>query len=444
MIKGVQDLGNGKYKMRVCAGYDDNGKQIKKSFTVTCNAKTPKGIEKELTALKIQYEKDLRDGKFTATEKELPLTFERYFKGEWQEKRSLMKCDDKTYSSYKESVERWALPLFGDKVLTEIKGRDITNLVVAMKNENLADATIRRQMAGIKLVFKRAYTDEIIESNPCDRVKADIPAQPKGKDNYYTESQTRVILDYLDKPYITTYNAFTRTTTGHKSKSEVVKEHTDTRYTPTQVQVLITLTMLTGLRHGECLGVTWNDINIDTDVPTVSVNKSISTMKNPDKDAKKRIIEIVKSPKTASSVRTIEIPQRCVAILKRWREEQEQYSKEVGSYWKGTTGDKFNDNWVFIQDDGTRMNYYSPLKMFKTVIEHYNATCENESDKLPVYDLHALRHSHGTTLALEGENILDISRRLGHADCNVTAKIYLHNRKENNTEIVNRLQEMYG
>ena len=44
--------------------------------------------------------------------------------------------------------------------------------------------------------------------------------------------------------------------------------------------------------------------------------------------------------------------------------------------------------------------------------------------------LHGLRHTHASLLILAGVDIATVSERLGHADANITARIYLHGSKE--------------
>lgn len=50
-----------------------------------------------------------------------------------------------------------------------------------------------------------------------------------------------------------------------------------------------------------------------------------------------------------------------------------------------------------------------------------------EDCNLPFLTLHELRHTYGTVLREKGVDIYSISKLLGHASIEVTAKIYVHN-----------------
>jgi integrase len=46
--------------------------------------------------------------------------------------------------------------------------------------------------------------------------------------------------------------------------------------------------------------------------------------------------------------------------------------------------------------------------------------------KLPRVTLHALRHSHASALIATGQDVVTVSRRLGHASPTITLSVYTH------------------
>jgi integrase len=46
--------------------------------------------------------------------------------------------------------------------------------------------------------------------------------------------------------------------------------------------------------------------------------------------------------------------------------------------------------------------------------------------KLPHVTLHALRHSHASALIASGQDVVTVSRRLGHASPTITLSVYVH------------------
>lgn len=62
----------------------------------------------------------------------------------------------------------------------------------------------------------------------------------------------------------------------------------------------------------------------------------------------------------------------------------------------------------------------------------YTSKIESEADEFAsiliekVVTFHALRHTHASILLSQGVQLLTVSRRLGHADANITLKTYAH------------------
>ena len=117
----------------------------------------------------------------------------------------------------------------------------------------------------------------------------------------------------------------------------------------------------------------------------LSVNKTRQKVKN----------EMVELPcKTASSVRTISIPDSIINLLKQYR-----------SSFKST-------KYIFENID-----YDAITAWFR----------EWEVKKgLPRIRFHDLRHTHATLLLYAGTDIKTISQRLGHANIQTTMDTYTH------------------
>ena len=131
----------------------------------------------------------------------------------------------------------------------------------------------------------------------------------------------------------------------------------------------VTVQLLTGLRVGELLAITPKDIDVKN--KTLSVNKT------------KHTSGIFTSPKTLSSVRTIEIDDKTLEILMRYINSSET---------------------VFATNIST-LNYN--LKNLKL-------------------STHMFRHTHVALLVEAGVPIKVISERLGHSKIDTTLDIYTH------------------
>ena len=131
----------------------------------------------------------------------------------------------------------------------------------------------------------------------------------------------------------------------------------------------VTVQLLTGLRVGELLAITPEDIDIEN--KTLSVNKT------------KHSSGIFTAPKTLSSVRLIEIDDITLEILMRYMSASET--------------------------------------LFDTTIQTLNQNLKNVK-----LSTHMFRHTHVALLVEAGVPIKVISERLGHAKVDTTLDIYTH------------------
>ena len=75
------------------------------------------------------------------------------------------------------------------------------------------------------------------------------------------------------------------------------------------------LLAFTGIRKGEALALTWNDV--DFNGRQLTINKTVAL------DERNKVLAT--SPKTPSSNRTISLDQRTVDILRQWRKDQTDF-----------------------------------------------------------------------------------------------------------------------
>lgn len=154
-----------------------------------------------------------------------------------------------------------------------------------------------------------------------------------------------------------------------------------------------------GTRRGEGLALRWSDI-----VGGVArIYRSLSQTKTG---------LVFKETKTAASNRYVEIPESVMAVLSRLREEQQVFRDQFGADYRTDL------DLVFCNPDG------SPLRP-DSISSEVSRLCRRL--KLPKgASLHSFRHTHGSHLLADGVSLLDVSKRLGHANVQVTATIYAH------------------
>lgn len=173
---------------------------------------------------------------------------------------------------------------------------------------------------------------------------------------------------------------------------------------------LFRLLAFSGMRKGEALALTWDDLNFTTN--EVRINKAISSGKN------NHIY--LKTTKTGEA-RTIKMDDKTMSILKDWKIKQKQDYLVLGF---NTMKPK---QLVF---SNTSNEYIQPTKTRKWIIH------VQQKYKLDKITTHGLRHTHCSLLFEAGASIKEVQDRLGHSDIQTTMNIYAHVTKKAKEEAI--------
>lgn len=162
------------------------------------------------------------------------------------------------------------------------------------------------------------------------------------------------------------------------------------------------LLAFTGMRKGECLALTWNDIDLTNQ--TVTVNKTLSVGMNSK--------QIVQPPKTLESYRTITLDDNTVSWLKKWKIDQAKTLLKFGH-------NAMRENQlVYCQCSKNKMYCLGkPATILKKVCNKHN---------FKIINIHGFRHTHASLLFESGAAMEVVRDRLGHTDIQTTVNIYTH------------------
>lgn len=160
--------------------------------------------------------------------------------------------------------------------------------------------------------------------------------------------------------------------------------------------------LYTGLRIGELLALTWNDI--DFAKGTLSVNKSCH-------DGKDGLI--IDKPKTAQSIRIIPLPQQLLPKLKALK--------------------AINHSSFIVANAGTPVSVRSYQRSFELLLKKLN---------IPHKGFHSLRHTFATRALECGMDVKTLSEILGHKNPTVTLNRYVHSLMEHKQDMMNRLGKL--
>ena len=154
-----------------------------------------------------------------------------------------------------------------------------------------------------------------------------------------------------------------------------------------------------GLRRGEIIGLRWPDIDLGQ--RRIEIRRSV-WQTNSRKGEK---------PTKGRRTRRVAISETFAERLTAWRAES------VGRLGADMTG------FVWPGRDGQSMDAHSPTQMTTRALTR--AGLVDGSGK-PLVTLHGLRHTCGSILLAHDVPLIVVSRHLGHANPNVTAKVYAH------------------
>ena len=408
-MASIQKRGDS-YRIVVSMGYDVNHKKLVEITTFTPDKNlTPKKKQKAIEDFAYEFEKKCRNHERLEGEK----TTLKDFIARWTAEKAQQELQPGTLEKYQAVIDSFILPALGHLKLSEIKPHTVNAFFVSLTKDGsrhdgklggYSKGTINKVSNVLSSILRTAVEWEAIERNPCDavRVKAEDSAE---KIKFFTPQQAAAFLDYISKPYTIRTKGHTRT--DDTGKQYTVGDYTSTKELPTQLKVLFSLAIYSGLRKGEILALTWDDVDFENN--TVAVTKAAAVVGGQ---------QIVKVPKTRNSYRLISIPRSITQQLQQWKLEQTRYRLKVGAYWQG-------DNWIFTQDDGRMMSYYTPYSALQDILTHYNAD-KAEADKLPMIPFHGLRHTKATLQIAAGTDVRTVSAILGHRETSTTMNIYSH------------------
>ena len=374
------------YRLVCVVGYNLQGRPIKKSKTVHCSKKEAK-IELA------KFVADVQKGMYVEG-KSLKFTD---FVEIWKRDYGSKELAPSTYKRYLGILESRIIPFFGHFRVDKIKPTDIMQFydllskdtqIVRRKDNNgkktgkpLSPKTILEHHRLLRAMLQKAVYWQMIVSNPAERVQAPKTKKPKRK--YYDDEQSKALISGL-------------------------MELTEEQF---KYKVAIILTIFTGVRLGELMGLEWDDINFREGI--VSINRSSQYL------ADKGVF--TKTPKTESSIRDVAIPDFVVSLLEEYKYWYDEQKYQYGELW-------VDSNRLFVQADGRPMHPSTISKWFEKFVAQIG---------LPVINFHGLRHTNATLLIAQNIDVSVVAARLGHAQITTTLNFYVHpiishNRKAGN------------
>ena len=325
------------------------GRRVRRSSGLKDNLKNRKLLEKEIIPDK---EKEINEGTFDPNKREKKvflfgeyalICFKRHVndRREHVSKRNLM------------NFNKHILPYFGKRRLDSIKSMELLD----WQNDKLKsykESSVKKFRAIFNQILRDALFEELIEKNPFAQV-----LKPKKQKMLETSSKVNPFsLDEVEDLI---------------SKADGYLKN------------FIAISAFTGMRPGELLALTWDDINFENEM--ISIDKT-------------RLHGKDGLPKTKASNREIEM----LPIVKKYLVEQYSLTKDNVNHQVFSTLSK--------------KQFYS----CDSIASRFKKLLSKDDNRY----LYQLRHTFASIMMNEGEDIYWVSQMMGHEHIDITLKTYTH------------------
>lgn len=348
------------WEARYTAGYDPGtGKQIQRTIT----GKTQKEVAQKLKAATAAID----SGTYIAPSKQTV--------GEWLDTWAdtyLGGVKPFTVASYKTQIKNHIKPAMGAVRLEALDTPTIQRFYNELGKERdgkpgLSPKTVKNIHGVLHKALQQAISAGLIRYNPADACT--LPRIEKADIHPLDELETK---DFL----------------------AAIKGH--------EFETLYTVTLFTGMREGEALGLSWDCVNFTAG--TILIRQQLQ------KEKKKGGAYVLVSLKN-DKPRSISPAPWVMDILRKHRAAQAAAQLRAGALWRNP------DNLVFTNEIGGHLVAWTVTKKFKRIVAGIGR---------PDARFHDLRHSYAVAAIRSGDDIKTVQDNLGHATASFTLDVYGH------------------
>ncbi|MDE6997350.1 MAG: site-specific integrase [Oscillospiraceae bacterium] len=364
----IRQRPDGRWEARFTVGRDPGtGKQIQRSVY----GSTQKEVRQKLA----RAVADLDSGIYQAPNK--------IKVSEWMQEWLATFCDGKvkplTMQTYSGLIRNHINPAIGAMELQAVKGTHIQKLYNSMIKAGLSGKLVQNVSAVLHKALNTAIKQEIIRANPCDG--AERPKVERREIKPLSDSEIPLFLAAIDNSPMC--NAYA-------------------------------LCLFAGLREGECLGLSWKQVDFQRGRITISQQ----LQQNKAGGCQYFLAPTTKSGKP----RTIEPPPIAFEYLRA------ENRLKAGPAWSN------QDDLVFTNELGRHYVILTFYKNFKKI-----AASIGRPDARP----HDLRHTAATVAIASGADIKSVQDLLGHATASFTLNVYAHTSEQMMKDTAARMQSYY-
>ncbi|MEG0517008.1 MAG: site-specific integrase [Cetobacterium sp.] len=348
---------------------DKNGTWVSRFYYTTYTGEKKQSFKRGFKTKKeaLEYEREFLSTKnFTSD-----ITFRKLAELYLNDIKNRIK--ETTFLSKQGIIEDKILPIFADKYIEEITPvivRQFQNELLSYKNKDgmgYKPTYLKLLNSCLSAILNFAVKFHNLNSNPCIKAGT-IGKRSAGEMHIWTVDEFNKFINIVSDP---------------------------------ELYVAYNLLFWTGMRIGEMLALTYDDVDFDKN--TIRINKTYT---------KKNGRILITTPKTSGSKRVIAVTEDVIKIMKEYRSK------------------------IYANESSDRLFSYH--------VEHYRKKMKEYAKSVNIKKIrvHDLRHSHASLLIHLGVNPVAISKRLGHERLDTTLNTYSHLYADSNDELMKKLESL--
>ena len=277
----------------------------------------------------------------------------------------------RTYNRYKSICDLKLKPNLGNYELNELTKIVLQEYLLTLFNDNYSTSTIKGIVSVLKQALKLAITLELVDREYVSTLK----------------------LPSIEEKEISIFN---------KKEQSIIETYCLTNKKTNYIGVVICL--YTGIRLGELLALTWDDIDFNTGLLTINKTQYSAKLNG-------KYQMIVDKPKTKKSIRVIPISKDLIKILKSIKKENKS-------------------KYVITTRNKDMVGNRSYQRTFEFILEKLNVNYRN---------FHSLRHTFATSALEIGMDVKTLAEILGHTNAMITLNRYSHSLLSYKIDMMNKL-----
>lgn len=351
----IRKRSDGRWEARYSLGFDSKtGKQVQKSIY----GKTQKEVRKKLH----QVITEIDEGTYSEPSKiKLSLWLDEWLRDYTGNVKG------STLKSYQDHVRLNIKPYIGDILLSKLGTAHVQSMYnKLLREKELSPKTIKNVHGVLHRALEQALKMGYIKINPLNAVMLPRIEKPRIKP-LEEDMLLRFLQEIKGNPY----------------------------------ELVFYVTVFTGLRQGEVLGLTWNCI--DFEHGTILVDKQHGKLKGKNEYA----FTSLKNDKP----RVLDVADAVMDALKKQKAQQKRWAEVYGEVWHNP------DNFVFTTETGRYLCNQTVYLAFKKVVKKLG--CDHVR-------FHDLRHTFAVNSLKAGDDIKTVQENLGHHTAAFTLDTYAH------------------